>query len=76
MNNRDFWCAWLGSIFGMLMLAGINAINPSGPTGAQVGYNYQQLKEMKAECEKNLPRSTECSIVVYYLPQAELEETE
>jgi len=46
------------------------------PTKQQVGYTRQQLKEMKAECEKNLPRSTECSIVVYYLPQAELERTE
>jgi hypothetical protein len=41
-----------------------------------VGYTYQQLKEMKAECEKNLPRSTECSNVVHYQPQAELEKTE
>lgn len=41
------------------------------PGKNQVGYTYQQLTEMKAECEKDLPRSTECSIVVYYLPQAE-----
>ena len=78
MNNRDFgmhgW--WLGTILGMLLLAGINTINPIDPTKAQVGYNYQQLKEMKAECEKDLPRSTECSIVVHYQPQAELEKTE
>lgn len=46
------------------------------PSKSQIGYTYQQLKEMKAECEENLPRSTECSIVVYYLPQAELEKTE
>jgi len=46
------------------------------PTDKQVGYTYQQLREMKAECEKDLPRSTECSIVVYYLPQAELEKSE
>ena len=46
------------------------------PTKQQVGYTRQQLKEMKSECELLLPRSTECSIVVYYLPQAELEKTE
>ena len=41
------------------------------PSKSQIGHTYQQLKEMKAECEKDLPRSTECSITVYYLPQAE-----
>ena len=50
--------------------------NSGQPHKSQIGYTYQQLKEMKSECEKNLPRSTECSIVVYYLPQAELENTE
>jgi hypothetical protein len=77
MSNRDFFLGgWLGSVFGMTLLVGINTIDPSDPTEAQVGYNYQQLKEMKAECEKDLPRSTECSIVVYYQPAAELEKTE
>lgn len=46
----------------------------------EIGYTYKELAIMKAECEKDLPRSTECSIVVYYLPQAspqaELEEVE
>lgn len=46
------------------------------PSDEQIGYTYTELRIMKAECEKNLPRSTECSIVVYYLPQAELEEVE
>lgn len=41
------------------------------PTDKQIGYTYSQLRQMKAECEKDLPRSTECSITVYYLPQAE-----
>ena len=48
----------------------------NSPTKMQIGHTYQQLKEMKTECEKNLPRTTECSIVVYYLPAAELEKTE
>lgn len=48
----------------------------NSPTKQQIGHTYQQLKEMKAECELELPRNVECSIVVYYLPQAELEEEE
>jgi flagellar biosynthesis protein FliR len=48
----------------------------NSPTKMQIGHTYQQLKEMKAECEQDLPRATECSIVVYYQPQAELEKTE
>lgn len=46
------------------------------PTKQQIGHTQEELREMKTECEKGLPRSTECSIVVYYLPQAELEKTE
>lgn len=69
--------------FGLGCLAGVGSmaflalsLTSQEPTKEQIGYTYQQLKEMKAECEKDLPRSTECSIVVYYLPQAELGKTE
>ena len=69
--------------FGLGCLAGVGSmaflalnLTHQEPTKQQIGYTYQQLKEMKASCEKDLPRSAECSIVVYYLPQAELEKTE
>lgn len=71
--SRDVVYMLIGGIAGTI---GTLVGDYGSPGKDQVGNTYQQLKEMKAECEKDLPRSTECSIVVYYLPQAELEETE
>jgi hypothetical protein len=71
MNFEMGYIVGFGSMIGLLLI-----LTFQEPTKEQIGYTYQQLKEMKAECEKDLPRSTECSIVVYYLPQAELEKTE
>lgn len=69
--------------FGLGCLAGVGSmaflalnLNHQEPTKEQVGYTYQQLEEMKKECEQDLPRNVDCSVVVYYLPQAELEKTE
>lgn len=69
-----FGAGWSCGVAAMTIVALL--LSWQQPTKSQIGYTYQQLKEMKAECEKDLPRSTECSIVVYYLPQAELENTE
>lgn len=64
-----FGTGWLAGVLVMSLFSIF--IVQGEPTKQQIGYTYQQLKEMKAECEKDLPRSTECSITVYYLPQAE-----
>jgi hypothetical protein len=70
-----FGAGWTCGVTAMVIFALIQSWDE--PTEKQIGHTYQQLKEMKAECEKDLPRSTECSITVYYLPQAEqLEEVE
>jgi hypothetical protein len=72
--SRDIIHMCIGAIAG---LAGSFLVDYDGsPRKEQIDQTYKQLKEMKAECEKDLPRSTECSIVVYYQPQAELEKTE
>jgi hypothetical protein len=73
MSNREMLIGFISSILGVFILAAVQKVNNHR---AGIVYSYEDLREMKAECEKNLPRSTECSIVVYYQPAAELEKTE
>jgi hypothetical protein len=61
----------VGVLVGVLVLI-ISDIIADSPSINQIGYHRSELKQMKSECEKDLSRNTECSIVVYYLPQAEL----
>lgn len=74
MTGREIFLFGIGGMFGIFLLSIVQKV---GNHNAGIIYSYEDLREMKAECEKDLPRSTECSIVVYYLPQAEqLEEVE
>lgn len=73
MIGREIIISFIASVFGVVILFAVQTANNRA---SGVIYSYEDLREMKAECEKDLPRGAECSIVVHYLSQAELEKTE
>lgn len=66
-----YWIGWsVGFLSGMAILM---AATWDEPSKAQVGYSYNELKEMKESCEKDLTRSENCIIVVSYNPEVKEE---
>jgi len=65
---------WFGWVVGILSgMVAIMLMTWDEPSKAQVGYSYNELKEMKESCEKDLTRSENCVIVVSYKPEGKEE---
>lgn len=76
MTGREIFLFGVGGGFGVCLLGLVGLVQKANNHQSGILYSYEDLRKMKAECEQDLPRNVECSVVVYYLPQAELEKTE
>ena len=74
VNAQDnfFYGLTVGSMLGILgivVVVSLSFIKHSPPE--LIGVTRSELIEMKNECEKDLPRSKECSIILTYKPSEE-----
>jgi len=69
---KDFTAVVLGLVGGIgIFLIGATINTFGDPTQEQIGHTYGDLVNMKKECEEDLPRNQQCTVLVQYLPQQE-----
>lgn len=62
-----YWAGWVTGI--PIGMAIVMLMTWEEPSKAQVGYSYNELKEMKEFCEKDLSRNQNCVIFIEYKPE-------